>query len=130
MSSLRRRAAMTSVASTFVDAGLFSLLTLFLVGPALLVARWSCGALGAVTNFTLNRTFAFRVTHRPLGPQALRYGATALLAITTATLLWWGMRRFTGADPRILHLCSLALAWLLVTFPMLRGWVFRTDRCH
>lgn len=126
MSSLRQRAALTSVASTVVDAGTFSLLTLFLVGPALLVARWSCGALGAVTNFGLNRAFAFGARDHPLGPQALRYGVTAAVAISTATLLWWSLRRITGADPRLLHLCSLAIAWLLVTFPLLRGWVFRT----
>lgn len=125
MNGLRRKAAATSVASTVVDAGLFSLAALFLVGPALLAARWICGVLGAATNFTINRRFTFRATRDQLGPQALRYGVTALVTITVATALWWALVRITGADPRLVHLASLALAWLLVTFPLLHRWVFR-----
>ncbi len=118
------RSAGVSVITTLVDAGLFALCTLLLAGAALLCARWLCGAVGALCNFSLNRVWAFRVQRGKVLPQLWRYGVTALASVSLATLVWWALRAATGADPRLLHLCSLALVWLLFSFPMLRGWVF------
>ncbi|NMB74426.1 MAG: hypothetical protein GYA21_04775 [Myxococcales bacterium] len=126
---LTLRSLSVSLLSTAVDAGLFCLCTLLLAGGrALLVARWVCGALGAVSNFTLNRRFAFQGCGGGLWSQAGRYAVTALSAVSLATLTWWLLRLVTGGDPRLLHLVSLALVWVCFTYPLLRGWVFRVAR--
>lgn len=120
----RLRSLLVSLVTTVIDVGLFALCTLLLVGLALPLARWLCGAVGAVCNFLLNRSWAFRAGRSRVGRQVWRYGATSVLAVTLGTLLWWALWRFTGLDPRLLHLASLGMVWLLVSFPLLRGWVF------
>jgi putative flippase GtrA len=126
--SPRWRSLSVSLLTTALDAGLFALCTLVLVGPLLVLARWLCGALGAASNFLLNRVWAFGTRRGRLWAQALRYAATAVVAVTLATALWWLLLRLTGWDPRLLHPLSLALVWLGFTFPALRGWVFRQRR--
>lgn len=129
MSRLRQRSLAVSLATTALDAGLFALGTLFLVGPALLALRWLSGAVGAVANFSLNRAWAFRGLGGHAARQAGRYAVTALAAVTLATLAWWALRAVTGWDPRLLHLVSLAGVWLVFTYPVLRAWVFRERAC-
>jgi putative flippase GtrA len=130
MSPERCRSLLASLVSTALDAGLFALATLALVGSSLVAARWSAGALGAVANFGLNRCWAFRHRGGHLGPQAVRYGVTAVLAVTLATALWWALARTTPLDLRLLHLLSLAAVWLAFTFPLLGRWVFaQTSSC-
>lgn len=128
MSSLRSRSLAVSLATTAVDAGLFALCTLALASSALLWARWLCGAIGAVCNFALNRVWAFRSRHDAAWGQLWKYGVTAAMSVTLATLVWWGLRFLTGWDPRVLHLMSLGLVWLVVSYPLLRRWVFRQRR--
>jgi putative flippase GtrA len=111
------------VATTVIDAGLFALCTLVLAGTALVAARWTCGAIGAVANFALNRAWAFRARNGSPGPQAARYGLTAFAAVSLATLAWWLLREATGWDPRLLHLMSMAVVWVAFTYPLLRSWV-------
>ncbi len=122
--TLRQRSLTVSLVTTFLDAGLFALCTLSLAGPLLLMARWTCGAIGAVSNFLLNRNWAFSSAGQDAWRQVARYTVTAVAAVTLAALLWWLLRLVTGWDARLLHLLSLALVWLGFTFPMLRRWVF------
>ena len=125
MSRGRLRSLAVSLVTTGLDLGLFTLCTLMLVGgTTLAVARWSCGALGAVCNFALNRAWAFEQRDKPWR-QLARYAVVAVSAISLATAVWWTLFVSTGWDPRVLHVVSLALVWLGFTFPMLRDWVFR-----
>lgn len=128
MSCQRLRSLGVSLVTTLVDFGLFALCTLILIGSALTWARWLSGAIGAVCNFLLNRSWAFAARSDRLSHQALRYGLTALVAVSAATLLFAVLRLLTPWDPRVLHLLSLGLVWVGFTFPMLRGWVFTPDR--
>ena len=125
MSRGRLRSLAVSLVTTGLDAGLFALCTLTLMGPLLVVARWCTGAVGAGANFALNRVWAFRVRRGGVARQLLRYAVTSAVAVSLATAIWWLLARVTPWDPRLLHLVSLALVWLAFTFPMLRGWVFR-----
>jgi putative flippase GtrA len=125
VSRLQRRSLAVSLTTTALDAGLFALGTLFLVGPALVALRWISGSVGAVANFSLNRAWAFRGPGGHTVRQAGRYAVTALVAVSLATLVWWLLRSATGWDPRLLHLASLAGVWLVFTFPVMRAWVFR-----
>ena len=125
MTSTRTRSLGVSLVTTALDAGLFALCTVFFAGGvALLAARWLCGALGAVANFSLNRAWAFHSGGGSVLGQAGRYALTSLVAITLATVVWWLLRLATGWDPRALHLLSLGLIWLGFTFPVMRRWVF------
>ena len=125
MSATRLRSLLTSIGTTVIDAGLFALCTVVLSAALLPVARWSCGAAGAVANFLLNRHWAFAARRRrPPRPQVVRYALTAALSLTLATALWCGLRSLLAWDPRMLHLLSMALVWPAVTFPLLRYWVF------
>ncbi len=129
--SLRVRSLAVSLASTVLDAGLFAVCTLFWAGGvALLIARWVCGALGAAGNFSLNRAWAFGARRQGLFSQAARYTLTAVISVSLATGLWWLLVRLTGWDPRLIHLLSLGLVWLGFTFPLLRSWVFASQRLH
>ncbi len=125
MSSTRIRSLAVSLFSTALDFGLFALCTFLLAGfTALAAARWITGALGALCNFALNRAWAFRSTNSSILAQAWRYTLAAVGAVSMATLLWVLIHSFTGWDPRLVHLVSMALVWLGFTYPLLRGWVF------
>jgi putative flippase GtrA len=126
---VRARSLLVSLATTLLDLGIFSLLTLVVAGAgALCIARWCSGIVGAAANFALNRLVAFRSAGRgkTLG-QAGRYALTALVSVTLATGSFAFLRAATGLDPRLLHPASLAVVWLAFTFPMLKGFVFRAS---
>jgi len=123
--ALRLRSLGVSLLTTLLDLGLFTLGALLVVGSALTWVRWLSGAAGAVCNFLLNRVWAFSAIRERPTRQALRYGLTALCAVSLATVLFALLRLLTPWDPRLLHLLSLGLVWVGFTFPMLRSWVFR-----
>jgi putative flippase GtrA len=127
MESQRIRSLLVGLGSAALDAGLFGLCTLIWAGGvALLVARWLCAAASALLNFTGNRRWVFARRGGRFDRQLARYSLAALAGISLATLVWWALVGWTAWDPRLLHLISLSLVWLGFTFPVLRGWVFRT----
>ncbi len=122
--SLSVRSAGVSVLTTLLDVGLFMLCTVLLNGLALLVARWVCGGLGALSNFALNRSWAFKGCRGSARRQLGRYAVIASVAVTLATAVWWGLFRGVGLGPRLAHVASMALVWGGFTLPLLRRWVF------
>jgi putative flippase GtrA len=119
------RSLSVSLITSGLEIALFFLSTVLLAGgTALLAARWICGSLGAVMNFTLNRLWAFQTAGGSVQGQAARYAVTAISAVTLATVVFGIFYAVTGLDPRILHLFSMAVVWTGFTFPMLRHWVF------
>jgi putative flippase GtrA len=130
MSRTLARSLATSLITTALDAGLFALCAAILPAPVLVFARWISGAVGAVANFAINRRWSFgaRAAGDAVMAQAARYAAAATVSVTAATALWWVLEQVTGWDPRPLHLVSMALVWPVVTYPLMRGWVFCRDR--
>lgn len=120
----RVRSLAVSLATTALDAGLFALCALSLVGRSLIVARWCCGAIGALANYALNRGWAFRCRALRGASPLARYAVTAIAAVSLATALFAVATWVLGWDPRALHLLSMAVVWLLFTYPLLRRWVF------
>lgn len=119
------RSGLVSLVTTALDLLLFLVcLHLVVAGSALVLARWICGAVGASANLLLNRRWVFGAAGDKLAGQALRYAIMAVGSVTLATLVWFGLNKFTALDPRILHPISLFVVWPLFTFPMLRIWVF------
>ncbi len=122
------RSLLVSLLTTALEAGLFAACTFLWMGVgALVVARWICGGIGAGCNFALNRVWAFKHSDARLRVQLVRYALAAVTAVSLATLVWYCLLRVTGWDPRLLQLVSMALVWLSFTFPLLRGWVFRSS---
>jgi putative flippase GtrA len=122
--ALRLRSLAVSLATTALDAGLFALCALSLAGRALIIARWACGAVGALANYALNRGWAFRCRQGAGATPLLRYAVTAGAAVSLATALFAAATVLLAWDARLLHLLSMAVVWLLFTFPLLRRWVF------
>ena len=126
----RLRSMVAGLVTGSAELVLFALCTLVLAGgTALVAARWICGLLGGAGNFLLNRVWAFGTSRAPARSQAMRFGATALAAVSMATACWYGIYTLTGWDPRLVHLASIVIVWMTFTFPVLRGWVFRPVRC-
>lgn len=126
MRSAKLRSLLVGLGSAGVDVGLFALCSLIWAGGlALLLARWSCGALSALFNFSANRWWAFACRGNRLHRQLVRYSLAAGAGVSLTTGLWWVLWSLTGWDPRLVHLVSLALVWLGFSYPVLRGWVFR-----
>jgi putative flippase GtrA len=119
------RASLSSLAATATDFLVFSLLV-FVSVPAAVATLLGC-VVGAATNFTLNRTWAFD-SQRPLGPSVVRYaivsGASALAnsalvalltsVITLSATPSWGIAR--------------VVVFLCLTYPLFRSWVFAARR--
>lgn len=121
------RSLATSVVTAALDLGLFLLLALLLSGTLVVVARWISGAAGALSNFVINRRWAFAARGARDGKardQLARYAFVALGAVTLATFVFALLKTRTHLDLRIAHLASMALVWAAFTYPLLRVWVF------
>ena len=126
MGSPRLRSLLVGLGSAALDVVLFALCTLFWTGgAALVVARWACAAASAVGNFCANRIWAFDARQTRLSSQLARYALAAGVGISLSTFVWWLLMGLLALDPRLTHLLSLALVWILFTFPILRAWVFK-----
>jgi putative flippase GtrA len=119
---LRHQAA--SIAATVVDFGVMILLVEhahFRADGATLVGA----TLGAVTNFTLGRRWAFRASGEPLAPQAARYavvsGSSAMFnALGEHSLVTaWGLPYLPS---RMFVAFAVSMLW---NFPAQRNFVFR-----
>jgi len=118
------RHQLASIAATGVDyLTMICLVSLVGLGPVLGTV---CGAsCGAITNFTLGRSFTFRVTHRRPHGQALRY------AMVSAGSLAWNaggehvLAIMLGVQYVLARLVVGTLVGLAWNFPMHRYFVFR-----
>jgi len=124
------RASFSSAAATATDAGLYYLiLILGSFGPRLYGPASALGAVGgAITNFLIGRYWAFRATDKPLVYQALQY---ALASLLTYLAVLGGL----ALQVEVLHIPeglayppAKAVAWLAVSYPMARFFVFSERR--
>lgn len=117
------RATVTSIAATVVD---FSMLyTLVEWGHVYYVVATACAAAcGAVTNFALNRFWAFDARHHKIGHQGVRYAAVSAGSLLLNTGLVFCFTEFGG----LRYLVSKAVASVTVgwawNYPLHRYYVF------
>ena len=124
MSSQRLRSAIVSIFTAGMEIAVLTVATVFITGPLLLATRWVGGLVGASANYGLNRLLVFNGRHQLDTFEALRFAATALVSVTVSSSLWWALIQATGLDPRVLHPICMMTVWVLLTFPLLRRWVF------
>jgi putative flippase GtrA len=118
------KANATAIAATVVDFSTLFVLVEFV--RVYYVFATACGAfLGAVTNFSLNRIWAFRDgVHPMLHVQGLRYAIVSAASMALNTLLVYSITEYLHVQ----YLGSKAFAALLVgwfwNYPMHRYFVF------
>ncbi len=124
------RAAVSSAVATLTD-GVFYQIVLFVTmrtghGLYALAALFGAAA-GGLTNFTLNRRWAFRAHREPLLSQAGRYvvGSIMTLLVLEAVLFVFVDR--IGFDARAAWLPAKLLTWVAFSYPFQRFVVFATS---
>jgi putative flippase GtrA len=117
------KAMLSSLLATLADGLVYQLL--LCVVPALYGSAAFAGALaGAATNFSINRVWAFERREQPMAGQMLRYAIVSLLTFGALRFLLWLFIEELGASARVGWLPAKLLAWLLVSYPAQRFWVF------
>jgi len=120
------KASVSSGLATLVDGGIYQAV-LFLI-PSYTLAAFAGAVLGAVTNFTLNRTWAFPRTSKGLGHQAVLYAIASGATYLGLQLSLFLLIEVAGVHARVAWLPAKAAAWLLVSYPMQRFFVFADGR--
>jgi putative flippase GtrA len=117
------RAVLSSIAATVVDGVAYEALLFISVGRYG-VAAFVGAVFGAVTNFTLNRQWAFVATEGSVFGQALRYALVSGLTFLGLRASLWVLIELLSIDARLAWLPAKILAFLLVSYPLQRLWVF------
>jgi len=117
------KAALSSGAATVADGAVYQLLLFVLPEHYGLVAALGAIA-GAVVNFMINRHFTFARSGAGVWAQALRYAAVSLATFFVLRLVLAGTVDGLGWSARIAWLPAKLLAFMLVSYPAQRLWVF------
>jgi putative flippase GtrA len=81
-------------------------------------------AVGSTVTFVLNRTFAFRDKHSPVGPQALRFILSTLVAMAIHAPLVYLLANKVGIDVVVAKLIADVLVFSVGQLLVLRFLVF------
>jgi putative flippase GtrA len=118
------RSALTSVFTTAIDFGTLTGLV-ELVGVDYVLATWIGTIVGSLSNFTINRWWAFDARDRPGSGQFVRFVVVQAVASLWHTLGVWLLTRFLGVPYQGSKLIISAVVYLGWNYPMNRWFVFR-----
>ena len=118
------RATISSLLATAVDALAYQSILFILIGRYGVAAALAAIA-GALTNFLVNRHWTFAAAEQKLLWQAFRYAIVSSLTFLCLRFFLWLLIEFGSIGMRIAWLPAKILAFLIVSFPMQRIWVFR-----
>jgi len=121
------RASVSSIVATIVDGVVYQGL-LFAWPGRYGVAAGAAAVAGALTNFLLNRSWTFAGTEGNVVGQALRYVVVSGLTFLCLRGLLWLLIERLHVDMRVAWMPAKVLAFVLVSYPMQRFWVFRPPR--
>lgn len=128
------RAAVSSIVATVVDGlvyefGLAVAQAASLRGPY--IAASAGGAVvGAITNFSLNRWWAFRSREKSIVAQGTHYAAGSFVTLLVLQALLWVFVEHMAIDARIAWPPAKVLSWLVFSYPFQRIIVFPgASRC-
>jgi len=124
------RAAAASLAATVVDGAAYQ--GWLSVAPSR-VAHYAWAAavgalLGAVTNFSLNRWWAFRAQDARLLPQALRYAVGSALTLLALQGVLWVLVERLSLGSNLAWLPAKLVTWAAFSYPFQRALVFAGGR--
>jgi putative flippase GtrA len=121
------RAAISSIVATLIDGIAYQIVLAAAVHgvKAIYPAAAVVGAVaGAVTNFLLNRHWAFRADREPLLGQGARYAAGSIVTLLVLEALLWIFVDRMGVDARVAWLPAKVLTWAAFSYPFQRIVVF------
>jgi putative flippase GtrA len=121
------RAAISSFVATLTDGAFYQLvvLTTMRMGPHSYAAAAVAGAVaGGVTNFTLNRRWAFRANGHPLLSQGARYAVGSFLTLVVLEATLWIIVDKLGFDARAAWFPAKFVTWVAFSYPFQRFVVF------
>lgn len=118
------RSTVTSLFTTALDfATLVGLVQL--AGVNYVAATWAGTVVGSLSNFSINKAWAFEAGHAPVGGQLARFVIVQLGASALHTLGVWGFTRFGGLPYVASKTIVAALVYLAWNYPLNRAFVFR-----
>jgi putative flippase GtrA len=117
------KAAIAALAATVVDFGTLTIWVEVLhqfypIGVAL------GAAFGAITNFSLNRHWAFDAAHAPVGKQAVRYGIVSLGSLCLNTGGVWLVTEKLHLFYMISKIVVALMVGFLFNYPLQRRFVY------
>jgi putative flippase GtrA len=127
--SIFAKATLSSLAATVVDGIAYQLVLLPLPGRYG-VAALTGAVLGAITNFTINRLWAFPPTSKKLYFQASQYAVVSGLVYLGLQASLWLLIEVLGLNERIAWLPAKIFSWMVVSYPLQRFLVFRERKAR
>jgi len=117
----------STLVSLFTSALDFLTLVLLVekLGVSYVWATWIGTIVGSLSNFTINKHWAFEAGRRDLGPQFLRFLPVQAGSSALQTLGVWGFTRFVGVPYEASKILVAVLVYLGWNFPLNRLFVFR-----
>jgi putative flippase GtrA len=126
MSALR--AAISSFVATLTDGAFYEVVVFasMRIGRTSYAAAAVAGAVaGGITNFTLNRHWAFRSNDHPLLSQGARYAIGSFMTLLVLEATLWLLVDRIGFDARAAWFPAKLVAWVGFSYPFQRLVVFR-----
>lgn len=120
------RASVSSLVATGVDALVYQGVLFALLGRYGLAAAAGAVA-GAIANFLLNRHWAFAARSQNAFLQAARYVIVSALTFICLRGLLWLFIEVLGAGMRVAWLPAKIGAFILISYPLQKWWVFRSN---
>jgi putative flippase GtrA len=123
MTQTFRRSLLTSLFTTGLDFGTLIGLT-ELAHVDYVLATWLGTVVGSLSNFTINKVWAFSAREAPTGPALARFVVVQAGASGLHTLGVWLLTRFGGLPypaSKVLIAAAVYLAW---NYPLNRQFVF------
>jgi putative flippase GtrA len=117
------KASISSAIATACDGVVYQMV-LFAIPGRYVPAAFLGALLGAVTNFTLNRYWAFPKTWKTLRGQAGLYAFASLVTYGGLQSALWLLIEVMHMHERTAWLPAKAFAWLLLSYPLQRFLVF------
>lgn len=117
------KAILSSGAATLADGLVYQLL-LFAVPQHYGFVAAAGAVAGAVVNFLINRHYTFSLAAEHAWPQAMRYAMVSLATFFALRLFLAGSIEGLGMSPRVAWLPAKLAAFLLISYPAQRLWVF------
>lgn len=118
--------ARSSVTSLFTTALDFATLTGLVEGLGVdyVLATWLGTVVGSLSNFTINRLWAFDARDRPQSGQFLRFLVAQAGSSLWQTLGVWCLTHFLGIPYLASKVITATLVYLVWNYPMNRWFVF------
>jgi len=117
------RASVSSVVATAVDGVAYQAVLFAEIGHYA-IAAFVGAVLGAITNFTINRVWAFPPTSRSVRAQLPMYAAASGLVYLGLQGCLTLFVEFFGVNERLAWLPAKGIAWAGISYPLFRFVVF------